>query len=176
VNSIFCFAPDGKIKICTINCPGSWHDSTQADYGVYKKLEDVYDRTGGKIVVDSAFQFQVKDYLIKSSQEDPVLNDATEEESALAIVINSQATGLRQLSEWGMRMIEGQFPRLKDNCQLEDYGERKVILHLMVMLYNYQTSKVGLNQIMNVFMSKTPGFQSYNTTLSEDGNGILYWN
>ena len=54
VNSIFLFAPDGKIRICTINCPGSWHDSTQADYGVYNKLERIYNRTGGKIVVDSA--------------------------------------------------------------------------------------------------------------------------
>ena len=78
-----------------------------------------------------------------------------------AVASNNQATSLRQLSEHGMRMIQGQFPRLKDNLQLEEFGERKVVLHLLVLLYNYQTSKVGMNQILNSFMSKTKGFESY---------------
>ena len=60
-----------------------------------------------------------------------------------------------------MRMIQGQFPRLKDPLQLEEFGERKVVLKLMVLLYNYQTSKVGMNQILNTFMSRTKGFESY---------------
>ena len=61
-------------------------------------------------------------------------------------------------------MIQGQFPRLKDNFQLEEFGERKVILHLMVLLYNYQASKVGINQILNSFMSRTEGFYNYDIT------------
>ena len=61
-------------------------------------------------------------------------------------------------------MIQGQFPRMKDNLQLEEFGERKVILQLMVLLYNYQASKVGINQILNTFMSKTEGFYSYAIT------------
>ena len=55
ISNIFCFAPDGQIRMATINAPGAWYDSTQADYGVYDKLEQVYDQYGGKIVVDSAF-------------------------------------------------------------------------------------------------------------------------
>ena len=55
VNSVFVFAPDGLIRMCTINCPGTWHDSQIADYGVYDKMEEVYNNYGAKIVVDSAF-------------------------------------------------------------------------------------------------------------------------
>ena len=54
-----------------------------------------------------------------------------------------------------MRMIQGQFPRMKDRLRLEDFGERKVIIHLMICLYNYQCSTIGHNQILTVFM-KTP--------------------
>ena len=60
-----------------------------------------------------------------------------------------------------MRMIQGQFPRLKDPLQLEGFGKRKVVITLMILLYNYQTSKVGMNQILNTFMSKTKRFESY---------------
>ena len=74
--------------------------------------------------MDSAFGLQGKDFLIKSSQEDPQID-------AHAVALNRQATSLRQLSEHGMRMIQGQFPRLKDNFQLEEFGERKTVLHLM---------------------------------------------
>ena len=58
---------------------------------------------------------------------------------------------VRQLSEWGMRMIQGQFPRVKDKLRFEEWGERKVILRLMVHLYNFQTDQVGMNQILNTF-------------------------
>ena len=54
-----------------------------------------------------------------------------------------------------MRMIQGQFPRMKDRLRLEDLGERKVIIHLMINLYNFQCSTIGHNQILTVFM-KTP--------------------
>jgi hypothetical protein len=163
VNSVFCFAPDGLIRCATINCPGSWHDSAQADYGVYRKLEQVYTLHGGKVVVDSAFGLQARDYLIKSAQKDPS-QDGTAAQARRAVVLNQQATSLRQLSEWGMRLIQGQFPRMKDNCRLEEFGERQIVLHLMVLLYNFQASKVGINQILNTFMSKTEGFYSYSIT------------
>jgi len=44
---------------------------------------------------------------------------------------------------------------------LDKFGERKVILDLMVLLYNYQTYKVGINHIQNSYMINTLGFQSY---------------
>ena len=51
-------------------------------------------------------------------------------------------------------MIGGSFPRLKDPLKFEEFGERKVILKLMVLLYNYQTSQLGINQIMRSFCQK----------------------
>ena len=161
---MFVFAADGRIRMCTINAPGTWHDSTIAEYGVYDKMEEVFNNHGGRVVVDSAFKLQGREYLIKSSQQDP--------DNANGIVLNRQATSLRQLSEWGMRMIQGQFPRLKDRMGLEDFGERKVILHLLVLLYNYQASTVGINQILNTFMSKTDGFYSHDR-VSTDANDVF---
>jgi hypothetical protein len=52
--------------MCTLNAPGCWlNDILQAEYGVYNKMEAVYDKNGGK-VVDS------KPDLIKSLQLDPI--------------------------------------------------------------------------------------------------------
>ena len=72
VSSVFVFAPDGRIRICTLNAPGSWHDSTLADYGVYDGMEKIYNEHGAKVVVDSAFRLSNKDYMIQSSQQDPM--------------------------------------------------------------------------------------------------------
>eukprot|EP00536_Pseudo-nitzschia_multiseries_P018417 jgi/Psemu1/55504/gm1.55504_g len=78
-----------------------------------------------------------------------------------------------KLSEWGMRMIQGQFPRLKDRLLLEDFGDRKVILNVMMLLYNYQTSTIGHNQILNVFMHKKNGYFSNDTEPTEDATGMF---
>ena len=133
-----------------------------ADYGVYDKIEDLYDEFGVKVVVDSAFNVRDKDCLIKSAQQDPIGTDV--DTAARGVSLNRQATSLRQLSEWGMRMIQGQFPRLKDRMLYEEYGERRVIMQLMVLLYNFQTSTVGINEILNSFMSRTDGFYSHKIT------------
>ena len=155
IGAVYVFAPDGRIRICAINCPGSMHDSCMADYGVYRKMNAIHDSLKGKVLVDSAFSLKAAPYIIKSSQsEDPKLG-------ARGVLLNRQATSVRQFAEHGMRMIQGQFPRLKDPLQLEEFGERKVVIQLMILLYNYQTSKVGINQILNTFMTKTKGFKSY---------------
>jgi hypothetical protein len=74
---IFVFAPDGKIHICSFNSPGCWHDSTQADHGgVHHKIAAVFEATGGKAVIDSAFSLGKRGHFVKSSQLDP--SDAQE--------------------------------------------------------------------------------------------------
>ena len=117
VNSVFVFSPDGKIRMTLLNAPGTFHDSAMADYGIYDKMEQVYNETGGKVVVDSAFNIGQKDFLIKSSQQDPA--DANE------LLVNRDATSVRQLSEWGMRMIQGSFPRLTERIMYEERGGAK---------------------------------------------------
>eukprot|EP00536_Pseudo-nitzschia_multiseries_P007318 jgi/Psemu1/17682/gm1.17682_g len=67
-----------------------------------------------------------------------------------ANAVNRDATSsVRQMSEWGMRQIQGGFPQLKDNMLLEETGDRRIILKLVVVLYNFQTTKVGINTTLN---------------------------
>jgi hypothetical protein len=63
------FFPNGTIPIVCINVPDIVHNSLIADWGsVYEKLEDVWERCGGKCTVDSAFSARWNEYLIRSSQ------------------------------------------------------------------------------------------------------------
>eukprot|EP00536_Pseudo-nitzschia_multiseries_P013111 jgi/Psemu1/34223/gm1.34223_g len=83
------------VKRCFDLC-SRWQDpSTQADYGLYEKMEVMYDKFLAKVVVNSAFKLSKKPYyLIWSSQSDPF--------NAAALIVNCAATSVRQLSEWGM--------------------------------------------------------------------------
>jgi hypothetical protein len=73
-------------------------------------------------------------------------------EMALMTRIREQATFLRQAAEWGMRALQGSFPRLKDTLlYLEDKTDRRLFLHLIPMVYNFRTQFVGLNQIRSTF-------------------------
>ena len=100
----------------------------------------------GKCTVDSAFSTKNHNFLIKSSQADPVSNDR------MAFVVNQEATSMRQSAEWGMRALQASFPRLKDRLLFEEFGERRLIMKLMLLLYNYRARKVGINQILNTYM------------------------
>jgi len=143
--NLFCFGPDGRIIACFLNSPGSVHDSTMADWGdVYKLWEEICDRTGAVCCIDSAFKTCEAPCLIRSSNDETKARDAAEHQ------IFVQATSLRQAAEWGMRAIQGSFPRLKDKIKCELNGERKVFLLLAVCLYNCRVERVGLNQIRNV--------------------------
>ena len=54
--------------------------------------------------------------------------------------INCQATSVSQLSERGMRCLQG-----KNKFRYEENGERKLILQMIVLLY-------GQSQIASVYM------------------------
>jgi hypothetical protein len=62
------------------------------------------------------------------------------------------ATSLRQMAEWGMNGFQWSFPRLQDRICWEDMGERKVMLTLIVLLYNFRSRAVGINQLLNTYM------------------------
>ena len=122
------------------------------DYHVYDALEKIYQRTGCKIVVDSAFRGGKRDFMIKSAQGDPVDGNCE------VILENRAATSIRQLSEWGMRMVQGQFPRVADTLIFDESGDRRVVMRIMVHLYNFQCCQVGQNEILNSFMQKDDGY------------------
>ena len=108
VNAVFVFVPSGTIVACTVNAPGSWHDSFIAlNGGLYDKLDEVFHSTGGRCVVDAAFSRVRCPYLVKSGEK------CFGDYNLLVNRIKVQATSLRQAAEWGMRALQGSFPRLK---------------------------------------------------------------
>ena len=148
ISNLFVFSIDGQIISCVVNAPGSVHDSTLAYWGkIYDILEAMYERTGGICCVDSAFMANDDvPFLIKSAQ------DVSKARSADEMVKMQQATSLRQAAEWGMRAIQGAFPRSKERFHYEENGERKVYVTLLCLLYNYRIETVGLNQIRTVYV------------------------
>jgi hypothetical protein len=65
-----------------------------------------------------------------------------------------EATSARQTAEWGMLALQASFPRLKDRFVYEERGERRIVLKMMVLLYNMWARMVGINQILNTYMTR----------------------
>lgn len=150
VTNLFGFAPDGMIIFVVLNVPGTFHDSTMAEvFGVYKKLELVFDETGLIAIMDSAFAAGNYEFILKSSQN----YNVTRSEDAQGMQVMSAATSMRQAAEWGMRAMQSSFPRLTDKFPYEDgKGERLETLKLCSLLYNFRCKYVGLNQLRNTFV------------------------
>lgn len=149
ISNLFLFSPDGKIRACYCNAPGAMHDSTLAKWGgIYDKIDKLYRARGAKVVVDSAFSSEQRDSVYKSFQTN-IDNQGNVRQNSQ---VQKHATSVRQLSEWGMRGLQASFPRLKDRMRYEEGGERRLIMRLIVFLYNYRASVVGLNQIQSVYM------------------------
>ena len=93
--------------------------------------------------MDSAFQANNADYLIKSAQDTTKAKDAEE------LLLITEATSLRQAAEWGMHAIQSSMPRLKDRFPYEEeekaLKERDLILSIVPQLYNFRLEFVGLN-------------------------------
>ena len=120
-----------------------------AEWGkAYEFVESIYNETGARIVVDFAFASRHSPVMLKSFQT----NIGANGEPIYMSEVFRSATSVRQLSEWGMRGLQGSFPRLKDRLKFEKRGERRVILQLVILLYNFRATTVGMNQIQSSFM------------------------
>ena len=79
----------------------------------------------------------------KAASLAPQLRDGLLKQAAVYV-------SLRQASEWGMRALQGTFPRLKS--RLPSCSEkRQKLLTSIVLIHNFRTELVGLNQIATVF-------------------------
>ena len=67
--------------------------------------------------------------------------------------ISNVHTSLRQASEWGMRGLQGTFPRWKKRLP-SDHFQRRLVIEAIVLIHNYRTELVGFNQINTVFDSE----------------------
>ena len=66
--------------------------------------------------------------------------------------MNLDATSMHQSAEWGMRSLQSSFPQIKDRFVYEEKGEKRIMLKIMILLYNLQARMVGISQIKNAYM------------------------
>jgi hypothetical protein len=155
VNNVFAFSPEGKIIFAAFNFPGSWHDAQVASE-LIKTAASKLDSFA--LCVDQGFprSGKVKDKLVGplSKKSRAKLHPAIKD---FILNLHNIYTSLRQAAEWGMRALQGTFARLKarltENCE-----KRYLILACIILLHNYRTELVGLNQIKTVFH---PEYEQY---------------
>jgi DDE superfamily endonuclease len=147
LSNLFIFTPEGRIVFCVLNAMGTYHDSTLAHIsGLYDLLHDIHERTGGICVCDSAFVAKDNPAVLRTAKKRQNNMSAREK------LRWKQATQFRQTAEWGMRAMKSAFPRIKEKIMYETKGRRKLMLNLMVLLYNYRSEHVGLNEIKTTFV------------------------
>jgi hypothetical protein len=59
---------------------------------------------------------------------------------------------MRQSSEWVMHTFQASFPCVQNRISLECREQQKLMMKLMILLYNIRMRKVGINQVLNVYM------------------------
>ena len=145
VTNVFLFVPDGTIAMSAMNAPGCMHDSTiTLRSGMYDRMERVFRALGIRFTVDDAFNATIYNFLIKSG-------DKSRGTTLLDDILNREATSMRRSAEWGMRAFRASFPRVCDRIKYEEHGKRYKFIKMLVLLYNYRTNKVGINQIRNTY-------------------------
>jgi hypothetical protein len=147
VNNVFMFSPMGKILLAIVNFPGSWPDSSLLNTA----KETVLSNPDYSSCVDCGFK-RTREYLgifvgpysaKQVTKLSPILKEALLARAEIMV-------SLRQSSEWGMRGLQGTFPRLKARL-MSDSKVRGRLLMSIVYLHNFRVQTVGLNQICTVF-------------------------
>jgi len=148
INNVFCFSPTGKIIFACINFPGSWHDSQVSLSLISKVVRNIGDF---KICVDQGFP-RSGDLLNKfvGPLSRRARSNLPEETRRAALRRHNTYVSLRQSSEWGMRALQGTFVRMKSRLT-SNKRKRRQILTVIILLHNFRTDVVGLNQIATVF-------------------------
>ena len=184
VNNVFAYGPDGKVFFAAVNFPGSWADGALTArflHTIKKKIGEY------KICVDQGFPRSGEAY---GTLVGPVTKRAArrlhQEVREYLVRINNVHTSLCQASKWGMRGLQGTFPRWKKRLP-SDHFQRRLVIEAIVLIHNYRTELVGFNQINTVFDSEyvrihnlegydriaqyyfRPG--EYNSDDNDDGNG-----
>ena len=108
--------------------------------------------TGAKCCVDSAFGNVTRNHLYKLCQDLLGSSAPTRREKILDLQKKREASSARQTAEWGMLALQASSPRLKDRFVYKERGERRIVLKMMVLLYNMWAQMVGINQIYNTYM------------------------
>lgn len=141
----------GEILYAHVNAPGSWHDSRVAKGLYYKLFNDTPD--GFYLVSDTAFPRGAHniDGKIKAPAKANARRVGTPEELAAAAEFDRQLLSYRQTAEWGMRLIQGSFGRLRVPLSIKYSESRSALLEVCVRLTNLRTRTVGHNEIRTVY-------------------------
>ena len=151
VNNVFAYGPDGKVFFAAVNFPGSWADGALTArflHAIKKKIGEY------KICVDQGFPRSGDAY---GTLVGPITKRAARrlhrDVREYLLRISNVHTSLRQASEWGMRGLQGTFPRWKKRLP-SDHFQRRLVIEAIVLIHNYRTELVGFNQINTVFDSE----------------------
>jgi hypothetical protein len=108
-------APSGTIVACTLHAPGSWHGIfISQNRNLYDKLDEIFNSTRGKCVIDAAFATVSCPYLMKSGEK--CFRDC----NLLVNWVKMQATSLHKTADWGVRALQGSYSRVKDRITFLD--------------------------------------------------------
>ena len=148
VNNIIAYGPDGKVFFCGLNFPGSWADGSVTA----RFLPYIVQRIGNyKICVDQGFP---RSGLAQDILVGPIpprsARHLHRDVSDYIIPVSNVYTSLRQASEWGMRGLQGSFPRCKKRLPIDSFT-RRLVLEAIIFIHNFRTELVGSNQIQSVF-------------------------
>jgi hypothetical protein len=147
-NNVFAYGPDGKVFVAAINCPGSWADGSVSALF----FDSIRRRIGAyKICVDQGFprSGDAWNVLVGPMQERSArrLHPAVRE---YVVRVSNVYTSLQQASEWGMRGLQGSFPRFKKRLP-SNSRLRRLVIESIVLIHYFCTELVGRNQIKTVF-------------------------
>ena len=128
---------------CAINFPGSWADGSLT----LRFLHQIKQKIGSyKICVDQGFPRSGDTYGMLVG---PVTKRAARrlhrDICDYYLRISNIHTSLRQASEWGMRGMQGTFPRCKKRLP-SDSDKRRLVLEAIVLVHDFCTHYVGFSQ------------------------------
>ena len=148
VNNVLAYGPDGKVFLSALNFPGSWTDGKMSAHFI----EFIKRKIGRyKICVDQGFPRQGEAYgILVGPISRRTARGLHRDVRDYLLKISNIHTSLRQASEWGMRGLQGTFPRLKSRLPY-DKKKRRLVLETIVFIHNLRTDIVGMNQIKTVF-------------------------
>lgn len=155
VNNVLAFSAEGKVIYAAINYPGSIGDGRLALPLLHFLIDNKFPY---RFCVDSGFK---RDNSSQGKFIGPLSYQARQKAKdkgdEIAIKRHIHLVSLRQASEWGNRSLQGTFPRLK--CRLSrNKALRRMIILCSILLHNFRTDIVGLNQIKTVF---EPEYEHY---------------
>jgi hypothetical protein len=170
VNNIIAYGPDGKVFLAAINFPSSWHDgSITANILPY-----ICERIGNyKMCVDQRFR--------RSGDASFILVGPISHRQAwhlaanlwqYLLTISNVYDSLCQASEWGMRGLQGTFPRFKKRLPGNAF-KCSLVIQSIVLIHNFRTEILGLNQIRTVF---DPEYERYISLHGYDRIHRYYFN